>query len=101
MKKFMFIYTADISAENRFDEMTPDAIEAMTKSWFDWEAKAGSAILDFGGPTLAVGGTAPGIGGYSFMQAEAYEDLIPLIEVHPHKMMGGRIDVYEVIPPPV
>lgn len=63
-----------------------------------WAEKAGGHLLDFGNPTVA--GTAPGVGGYSFLQAENVEDLADLVAIHPHKLMGGNLDLYEVVTPP-
>lgn len=100
MKQFMILYVADGSAEQHFDAMQPEAIEAMTAAWNDWAQKAGAALVDFGNPTMAVGDTQPGIGGYSFLQAESLEELNTVLVGHPHTAMGGKIDIYEVIPAP-
>ncbi|MGM9887362.1 MULTISPECIES: hypothetical protein [unclassified Lactococcus] len=100
MKKFLVLYTAEMSAENHFGDLSPEDIEKMNKAWMDWAEKAGEHLLDFGNPTVAVAGTAPGVGGYSFLQAENVEDLADLVAIHPHKLMGGNLDLYEVVTPP-
>ncbi|PCS00689.1 hypothetical protein [Lactococcus fujiensis] len=100
MKKFLVLYTADLSAEPQFGELSPEDIEKMNKAWMDWAEKAGDHLVDFGNPTVAVAGTAPGVGGYSILQAEKVEDLAELVEAHPHKQMGGNLDLYEIVTPP-
>lgn len=102
MKKFMFIYRADFTDRAAMEAgMTPEAIEKMTEAWGAWGAKVGSAIVDFGSPTLPTKYSADQtVGGYSIMQAESLEAANALTEGHPHLAMGGKIDIYEILPTP-
>ena len=72
--------------------------------------KAGSSIVDMGGPLgkslkVAKGGDVSPVvndlGGYSIMQAESKEALAAALEGHPHFMMPeGWIEITEIMPVP-
>ncbi|MDR0300497.1 MAG: YciI family protein [Streptococcaceae bacterium] len=102
MKKFMFIYRADMkTAAEMGANMTPEDMEKMNQAWMAWGGKVGAALLDFGNPTMptefAVDQT---VGGYSILEAESAEAAHALTEGHPHIAMGGSIDIYEIMPTP-
>ncbi len=33
MKKFLILYTAEMSAEHHFDELSPETVQEMNKAW--------------------------------------------------------------------
>lgn len=101
MTTFLLLYRADPEAMAAMPEPTPEEGAAMMKAWNDWAERAGDAILVFGDPTApASPGADPSVGGYSLLQAESYDALLPLLEGHPHTAMGGVIDVHETQPVP-
>jgi hypothetical protein len=67
----------------------------------NWAATAGEKLTDFGNPTKAVSeGADDWVGGYSLVEADSADDVEALLQNHPHRAMGGVIDVYETVPPP-
>ncbi len=101
MSRFLLIYRADPAAMAAMPEPTPEQGAEMMQAWTAWAQRAGDAILDFGDPTSAVSpGADASVGGFSLLQADSYDEIVSLLEGHPHTAMGGTIDVYETHPVP-
>ncbi|OZB83587.1 hypothetical protein [Microbacterium sp. 13-71-7] len=99
MTNYLLLYRADPEAMAAMPQPTPEEGAAMMEAWNAWAARAGDALLDFGNPTIAVSpGADRSVGGYSQIQAEDFAAAERLLEGHPHSMMGGTIDVYEITP---
>jgi hypothetical protein len=101
MTTYLLLYKADPAAVAAMPEPTPEEGAAMNKAWMDWAATAGDKLTDFGNPTKAVSeGADDWVGGYSLVEADSADDVEALLQNHPHRAMGGVIDVYETVPPP-
>lgn len=107
MKKFLVLYKAPMVSFEQTLEATPQEVRASTAAWSAWRRKASEAIVDMGSPlgkTLQVTplGAAPisnDLGGYSILQAESKEALVPVLDKHPHfAMPGGVIEIVEILP---
>ncbi|MBT2499348.1 hypothetical protein J7E25_09575 [Agromyces sp. ISL-38] len=95
----------------------PDEAQAGMDAWTEWANRAGSALVEFGTPTTAVGSVGPAgsavgsagsagsaggfVGGYSIMQADSTDALKRMLENHPHLTMdGSSIEIYELLEVP-
>ena len=111
MKKFLVLYKASTAAfQQMMKNSTPEQQKAGTEAWMNWSKKAGSSIVDMGGPLgksvrVAKGGTVGPVvndlGGFSVMQAESKEALAASMKEHPHFMMpDSSIEIIELMPIP-
>ena len=111
MKKFLVLYKASTEAfQQMMKSTTPEQQKAGMEAWMTWSKKAGSSIVDMGGPLgkslrVAKGGTVSPVvndlGGYSVMQAESKEALAATMKEHPHFMMPeSSIEIIELMPIP-
>jgi hypothetical protein len=92
-KKFLIIYHAPLDAMARTASPTPEQQAAGMALWMAWAEKCGSKIVDLGlplvnGKKIATSGSqSPStkeIVGYSVLQAENWDELLYLLEGHPH-----------------
>ena len=107
MKKFLVLYKASAAAFDQMMKATPEQQKAGMDAWTTWSKKAGSSIVDMGGPLgksarVAKGGAVSAVtndlGGYSVMQAESKEALAATMKDHPHFMMpDGSIEIVELM----
>jgi hypothetical protein len=111
MKKFLVLYKASTEAfQQMMKTSTPEQQKAGMEAWMNWSKKAGSSIVDMGGPLgksvrVSKGGSVSQVvndlGGYSIMQAESKEALAASMKEHPHFMMpDSTIEVIELMPIP-
>ena len=87
---------------------TPEQMQSGMDMWMKWSSKAGNAVVDLGTPlgkgkvvTKSGVSDAPiGVSGYSIIQAESIEALLPLLKDHPHFMSTGMVSIeaYECTP---
>ncbi|WP_243077283.1 hypothetical protein [Microbacterium sp. SS28] len=101
MSTYLILYRAPGTAADQMADQDPEAAAESMKAWTDWQAKAGDAVVDFGSPTQPVSGADPGsetsIGGYSLVQADSLGELDALLADHPHKAMGGSIEILALL----
>jgi hypothetical protein len=114
MSKYLLLYRSATSPEDQIANASPDEAQAGMDAWTEWANRAGSALVDFGTPTTAVGsvgraGSAAGsagsaggfVGGYSIMQAESTDALKRMLEDHPHLTTDdSSIEIYELLDVP-
>ena len=110
MKKFLVLYKASQSSFEQMKKATPEQQKAGMEAWMAWSKKAGSSLVDMGGPLgkslrVVKGGTASPVtndlGGYSVLQAESKEALAATMKDHPHFMMpDSSIEIVELMPIP-
>jgi hypothetical protein len=110
MKKFIIIYRAPPSASKEMHKKDPEEMKKGMAKWMEWAKNCGDSLIDLGSPlgnthTVTSSGAERNkddTGGYSIMQAESMEDVIKLIEEHPHLSWneGCSIDVNECMPMP-
>lgn len=99
MARYLLLYRTNPDAS--MPEPTPEQIEEINAAWNSWAERAGKGIVDFGAPTAPHSADADRwVGGYSIVEFDSEDDLNASLASHPHKAMGGTIDVFEVQPVP-
>jgi len=92
-KKFLIIYHAPIEAIAQTMNVTPEQQAEGMALWLAWAKRAGKNITDLGAPLIngkrlnAKGQSTPStkeVSGYSLMEAEDWEELMGLLDGHPH-----------------
>lgn len=110
MKKFLVLYTAGASAQEKMAKSDPEATKEGMKAWMAWAEKTGEGLVDLGqplGPTEIVtesGWAAgkPGVAGYSILQAADMKAAKAFLEGHPHMGWDASctIELHEMLPLP-
>ncbi len=110
MRKYIVLYTAPITAAERFAQVTREEAQQGMKLWFDWKAKIGSGLIDMGnqlGNALKVTKTGvtksdSNIVGMSILQANTMDDALEMVKGHHHLQWadGCEIVVLEEMPIP-
>lgn len=110
MKKYIVIYRAPFTAEERMSSVKPDDMGKSMEPWMAWMKKAGSGIVDMGlplgnGKKVTKSGATPSdsrVVGYSILQAENMDGAVELLKIHPHLDLAAEceIEVYEMLPLP-
>jgi hypothetical protein len=92
-KRFLIIYHAPIDAMAQTMNVSPEQQAAGMALWNAWFKKVGSKLQDMGAPLMngkrirPNGSTSPStneVSGYSLLRAEDWEDIMDLLEGHPH-----------------
>ena len=109
MEKFMVLYRSPFSAEEQMTGADPAQIKAGMDAWMAWAKEAGDAVVDLGTP-LGRGRHLDGshvtssdsdLAGYSVLQADSLDDVVELLERHPHvKVPENSIDVVPMLAMP-
>jgi enamine deaminase RidA (YjgF/YER057c/UK114 family) len=106
MKKFVVLYTSNMSAEENMQKGSEQMKEVMD-AWMAWADKHKEALVDLGNPlgsgkVVKVDGVTNAevkVAGYSLMQSESMESVLECLKEHPHlQMPTGGIEVYECLP---
>jgi hypothetical protein len=109
MKRFLVLYQWAVSAEEQMARATPEQAKAGMDAWMAWAAKAAGAIVELGAPLggsrhVESGSTTAGkmpIRGYSILQGTSIDEIVRLMDGHPHLMMpDASIEVLEALPMP-
>jgi len=111
MKKFVVIYYAPVSANEKMKNASPEEIEKGMAPWMIWAKKVGSGMVALGTP-LGNGqkitktrhsSSDKNIAGYSVLQAENMQKAIELVNGHPHLDWDAacEIEIYESLPMPI
>jgi hypothetical protein len=96
-KRFLLIYHVPIDALAQAANVSPEQQSAVMALWEAWAERCGSQLLDMGAPLIngkrfgAAGDpTASGreVSGYSILSAEDWDDVMSLVDGHPH-LSGG------------
>jgi len=111
-KTFLIIYHAPMDAMAQTSEMSPEQQAAGMALWQAWAEKVGSKLLDMGAPLMngkrlaAQAEPTPStrdVSGYSVLSAEDWDDVMSLLEGHPH-ISGwhpeATIEIHESMPLP-
>jgi hypothetical protein len=109
MAKFMVLYRSPFSAEDQMTNADPAQAQAGMDAWMAWAKEAGEAVADLGMP-LGTGRHVEGsqagtstvdVAGYSILQAESLDEVVKLLERHPHLMVPqNSIDVLPILAMP-
>jgi hypothetical protein len=105
MPKYLVLYRSDADPEEMMRNADPEQMKAGMDAWMQWAGKAGGAIVDMGTPLAkgqtVGGGSATNAAGYGILQADSREEVMRLLDGHPHLMMpGNTIEVHECLPMP-
>lgn len=106
MKKFLVHYHAPAEVMAQMATATPAQKSEGMKQWMAWHDKIGDQLVDFGTPLgkpyrLNSDGTESSqeseLTGYSFIQAENFEEAKALLNIHPHLKWADKmaIEVFE------
>ena len=108
-KRFLIIYHAPMDALAQTADVTPEQQAAGMALWKAWAERMGSKLTDLGAALIngkrltAEGSSTPStkeVAGYSLLQAEGWEELMDLLEGHPH-LSGwhpeATIEVHEMM----
>ena len=92
-KTFLIIYHAPIDATSQTANMSPEEQAAGMALWQAWAERVGSKLLDMGAPLIngkRLGAEAEptpstrDVAGYSLLSAEDWDEVMSLLEGHPH-----------------
>jgi hypothetical protein len=104
MAKFLVLYRSSISARELMANASPEDAKAGMDAWMAWAGKAGEAIVDLGAPLDGARHVGDGSGdptGFSILQTDSADDVVALLNQHPHLHgPGNSIDVQEFLPLP-
>jgi hypothetical protein len=108
-KRFLIIYHAPIDAMTQTANSSPEEMAKGMAMWKAWANRAGNKLTDLGAPLVngkrlhPNGSSAPSsrnVTGYSFLEADDFEDVAALLTGHPH-ISGwdpeATIEVHETI----
>lgn len=109
MKNYLVTYYARLDALTQMSDSTPEQREEGMKMWTDWAAKAEGHVVNLGNPLaygkrIAVGGdtsdSTKQLCGYSIMQGENMDEILKLLNDHPHNSgweQSCEIEVHEML----
>ena len=110
MNKYLVLYHAPASFNEKMAGMKPEEMNAEMGKWKVWMEDIGDAMLDmgnplFGGQTVKKSGnknSAREVSGYSMIQAKSMDAAVELIQGHPHLEMDDScsIEIHEAAPAP-
>ena len=92
-KRFLIIYHVPIEAMEQTANVSPEEQAAGMALWQAWAERCGLNLIDLGAPLMngksvnAKGDASPSkkeVTGYSLLQAEDWEEVMDLLEGHPH-----------------
>jgi len=108
-KTFLIVYHVPIDAMAQTANLSPEQQAAGTALWQAWAERVGSKLLDMGAPLMngkrlaAQAEPMPStrdVSGYSLLSADDWDDVMSLLEGHPH-ISGwhpeATIEVHETI----
>jgi hypothetical protein len=109
MAKFIVLYRSTFSAEEQMANADPAQAQAGMDAWMAWAKEAGEAVVDLGMP-LGSGRHLDGsrvvpsdsdVAGYSILESDSLDDVVSLLERHPHLMVPeNSIDVLPMLAMP-
>jgi hypothetical protein len=92
MPKFIVLYRSPFSPEEQLANADQAQAQAGVEAWMAWAREAGDAVVDLGMPMgsgrhldgTAVTSSESDVAGYSILQADSLDDVVKLLERHPH-----------------
>ena len=109
MARFMVWYRSPFSAEEQMANADPAQAQAGMDAWMAWAKEAGDAVVDLGMPLgkgrhldgSRVAGSDSDAAGYSILQAGSIDDVVRLLQRHPHLTVPeNSLDVLPILPMP-
>jgi hypothetical protein len=104
--KFMVLYRSSVSAQEQMASASPEQAQAGMEMWMRWAENVGPAMVDMGsplGPSRSVpsgadAGTGSTIAGFSVLEADSADEVVKLLDDHPHlQAPGATIEVLEYL----
>ena len=92
-KTFLIIYHAPLEAIAQSADLNPEQQAASMALWQEWAERCGIKLLDMGAPLMngrRIGSegeptaSTREVAGYSLLSAEDWDDVMTLLEGHPH-----------------
>ena len=92
-RKFLILYHAPAEAMAQTVSATPEEMAAGMEMWKSWAKKVGERMEDLGAPLAngtrldssgAKNPSSKNVSGYSLINADTWEELLELLEGHPH-----------------
>jgi hypothetical protein len=109
MARFMVLYRSPFSAQEQMADADRAQTRAGMDAWMAWAREAGDAVVDLGMP-LGAGRHLDGsqvvlsdvdVAGYSILQADSLDDVVQLLERHPHvRVPENTLDVLPILAMP-
>ena len=111
-KTFLIIYHAPLEAIAQTADLNPEQQAASMALWQEWAERCGIKLLDMGSPLMngrRIGSegeptaSTKEVAGYSLLSAEDWDDVMTLLEGHPHISgwhPGATIEIHETIAMP-
>ena len=109
MARFMVVYRSNVSAQEQMANADPAKAQAGMDAWMAWAKEADEAIVDLGMP-LSGGRRLDGsqavpsdtdVAGYSILQAESLDEVVTILDRHPHLVVpGNSLDVLPILAMP-
>ena len=111
-RKFLVIYHAPLEALAQTANMSPEEQDEGMAKWQAWAERCGSKLLDMGAPILdgkrvsSQGDPTAStreVVGYSMLTAEDWDDVMSLLEGHPHISgwnLEATIEIHETMKMP-
>ena len=110
MAKYMVLYNSTATASETMANATPEEMKASVNEWIRWQNEAAkTAKVEFGLPLRTVSHISSSevaksdsqISGYATIEGDSKEDIIKLLQTHPHlKRPGASIDLLEMLSMP-
>jgi hypothetical protein len=97
--KYMVLYRSSVPAQDQMASASPEQAQEGMEQWMRWAEKAGPAVSDLGSPlggsrfvpSGADAQTGTPIGGFSVLEADSVDDVLKLLDDHPHLQMPGAV----------
>jgi hypothetical protein len=92
-KKFLIVYHAPFEAMAQMANIPPEQQAAGMALWLEWIKRVGNNLVDVGAPLIngkslqSSGSSSPSskeVSGYSLVIAEDWDEVMSLLEGHPH-----------------
>jgi hypothetical protein len=92
-KRFLIIYHVPVAAMEQTTNVSPEDQAAGMALWQAWAERCGLNLIDLGAPLMngksvnTKGDASPSkkeVAGYSLLQAEDWDEVMDLLEGHPH-----------------
>ena len=105
----MVLYRSPFSAEEQMTGADPAQVKAGMDAWMTWAKEAGDAVVDLGTPLgrgrhldgSQVASSDTDLAGYSILQAYSLDEVVKLLERHPHvKVPENSVEVLPMLAMP-
>jgi hypothetical protein len=109
MARFMVLYRSPFSAEEQMANADQAQAQAGMDAWMAWAKEAGEAVVDLGMPlgrgrhidSSQAAASDADVAGYSILEGDSLDDVVRLLQQHPHLMVPeNSVDVLPILAMP-